>query len=71
MKYELGRCLLQERLRETGLSLGELAAQLRYKPERLADFMANQRVIPLKDAISIAASLGCGVNDLYELKSIP
>jgi plasmid maintenance system antidote protein VapI len=67
MKYELGRCLLSERLLKSGMTKEKLAQTLLYKPERLSDFMENKRVMPLKTAISIADTLGCDVNDLYEL----
>jgi plasmid maintenance system antidote protein VapI len=67
MKYELGRCLLSERLQDSGMSMEELAQALHYKPEKLSDFVENKRIMPLKSAISIADTLGCEVNDLYEL----
>ncbi|GLX70345.1 helix-turn-helix domain-containing protein [Paenibacillus glycanilyticus] len=67
MKFELGRCLLQERLMERGMSREALAGALLYKPERLADYMENKRLMPLKTAISIADTVGCAVNELYEL----
>ncbi|MBP1962079.1 helix-turn-helix domain-containing protein [Paenibacillus aceris] len=67
MKYELGRCLLSERLQDSGMTMLELALALHYKPERLYDFLENKRIMPLKSAISIADTLGCEVNDLYEL----
>ncbi|MCU6795525.1 helix-turn-helix transcriptional regulator [Paenibacillus sp. WQ 127069] len=70
MKFELGRCLLQERLNESDMTLEELSRQLRYKPERILDYIDNQRVMPLKTAISIANSVGCNVQDLYELRPI-
>jgi plasmid maintenance system antidote protein VapI len=67
MKFELGRCLLDERLHESGMTLEHIAQILHYRPERISDFMDNKRVMPLKMAISIAATVGCNVNDLYEL----
>lgn len=67
MKYELGRCLLDERLLEAGISKDELSRILRYKPERLSDFVENKRVMPLKTAISIADTIGCEARSLYEL----
>ncbi|MCM3629642.1 helix-turn-helix transcriptional regulator [Paenibacillus glycanilyticus] len=67
MKFDLGRCLLQERLEERGMSREALAKALLYKPERLADYIDNKRLMPLKTAISIAATVGCSVNELYEL----
>ncbi|MGG4480877.1 XRE family transcriptional regulator [Paenibacillus illinoisensis] len=67
MKFELGRCLLYERLVEAGKSAEWLAKELLFKPERVYDFMENKRVMPLKMAISIADSIGCDVRALYEL----
>lgn len=67
MKFELGRCLLKERLMESGKSAEWLAKELLFKPERVYDFMENKRVMPLKVAISIADSIGCDVHALYEL----
>ncbi|WP_145325448.1 XRE family transcriptional regulator [Paenibacillus xylanexedens] len=67
MKFELGRCLLNERLIENGKSAEWLAKELLFKPERIFDFIENKRVMPLKIAISIADSIGCDVRTLYEL----
>lgn len=67
MKYELGRCLLLERLNEYGKTKEQLTQALLYKPERLSDFMENKRVMPLQIAISVADTIGCDVRDLYEL----
>lgn len=67
MKIELGRCLLNEQLERYGMTQAELARRLRYKPERIADYIDNKRVMPLKTALSIADTIGCGVNELYEL----
>jgi len=71
LKFELGRCLLNERLMESGKSVESLARELPFKPERLYDFIENKRVMPLKVAISIADSIGCDVRALYELIPIP
>lgn len=71
MKFELGRCLLRERLVESGVTLDELSRTLQYKPERLSDFMDNKRVMPLKVALSIADTLRCDVTELYELHANP
>ena len=67
MKFELGRCLLNDRLMEAGKSVEWLAKDLLIKPERVIDFIENKRVMPLKVAITIADSIGCDVRDLYEL----
>lgn len=42
MKFELGRCLLNERLVESGKSAEWLAKDLLIKPERVYDFMENK-----------------------------
>ncbi|WP_166244850.1 helix-turn-helix domain-containing protein [Paenibacillus turpanensis] len=70
MKYDLGRCLLEERLQLAGMTKEQLAQALHYKPERLSDYMENKRVMPLKTAISIADTLRCDTRDLYELTVI-
>ncbi|MBD0383073.1 helix-turn-helix domain-containing protein [Paenibacillus sedimenti] len=70
MKDELGRCLLQERLDESGMNKEDLARVLKYKPEKLQDFMDNKRVMSLKAAIHIADAIGCDVKQLYEWKPI-
>jgi DNA-binding XRE family transcriptional regulator len=70
MKYELGHCLLEQRLHESVMTLNQLAQKLHYKPERIADFADNKRVMPLKMALSIAATIGCDVEQLYELTPI-
>ncbi|WP_337100426.1 helix-turn-helix domain-containing protein [Paenibacillus sp. YIM B09110] len=66
MKFELGRCLLQERLADHGMTLEQLAQALQYKRELLTDYMENKRVMPLKNAVAIARTIGCMVDDLYE-----
>ncbi|BBH20052.1 hypothetical protein Back11_13970 [Paenibacillus baekrokdamisoli] len=71
MKIELGRCLLHQRLHESGMTKEELARTLLFKPERLVDYMEGKRVMPLKTAISVADTIGCPVNDLYELIPLP
>ncbi|USB32793.1 XRE family transcriptional regulator [Paenibacillus sp. YPG26] len=67
MKFELGRCLLNERLMEAGKSAEWLARELLFKPERVYDYIENKRVMPLKVAISAADTIGCDVRALYEL----
>lgn len=67
MKYDLGRCLLHDRLHESGMTIAELAATLLYRQERLLDYMDNKRMMPLKTAITIADTIGCDVKNLYEL----
>ncbi|MDQ0062605.1 helix-turn-helix domain-containing protein [Paenibacillus harenae] len=70
MKFELGRCLLQERLVEYGITVEELMKALQYKRERIFDYIENKRMMPLAVAISVADTVGCTVNELYELTAI-
>lgn len=67
MKYELGRCLLQERLSECRMTVEELASAMSYRRERLTDYIGNVRIMPLRVALSIADTVGCDARDLYEL----
>jgi plasmid maintenance system antidote protein VapI len=69
MKFELGSCLLEQRLSECGLSRTQLADALMVRPERIGDYIDNKRIMPLKVAISIAATIKCDVPDLYELRT--
>ncbi|HTG68606.1 MAG TPA: helix-turn-helix transcriptional regulator [Candidatus Udaeobacter sp.] len=70
MKIELGHCLLEQRLAESGMSKEQLAAALLIRPERLVDYIDNKRIMPLKAAIAIADTIECNVRDLYELRSL-
>lgn len=70
MRIELGRCLLEQRLAECGMSKDQLAAALLIRPERLGDYIDNKRIMPLKAAITIADTIECNVRDLYELRSL-
>ncbi|WP_424767423.1 helix-turn-helix domain-containing protein [Paenibacillus sp. sgz302251] len=69
MKIELGRCLLEQRLIDCGMTKEQLAQALLVRPERIDDYMENKRVMPLKTAISIADSVKCDVRELYELQT--
>ncbi|WP_327204791.1 hypothetical protein [Paenibacillus sp. DMB20] len=43
MKFDLGRCLLHERLDEAGMTAAELSRKLKYKPERVSDYIENKK----------------------------
>lgn len=66
MKYELGPCLLNERMAEAGITIDQLAQSLMIRPERLTDFIGNKRVMSLKMAVAIADTVGCDVESLYK-----
>jgi len=66
MRLRIGKCLLQERLTDAGVTVSELAREMRVNPARLQDYMDNLRVMPLKTAASIAVTLSCNVLELYE-----
>ncbi|WP_338554282.1 helix-turn-helix transcriptional regulator [Paenibacillus sp. KS-LC4] len=70
MKFELGRCLLLERLAEADMTIVQLAEALHYKQARINDYIENKRMMPLKTAISIADTIECRVNELYELITV-
>ena len=67
MKFDLGRCLLNEVLMKAEMTTADLSRKLHYKPERLSDYIENKRVMPLKVALSIADTVGCRVDELYEM----
>jgi plasmid maintenance system antidote protein VapI len=54
-------------LADADMTMNEWEQILKYKPERISDFMKNKRIMPLSVALSIAHIIGCEVSHLYEL----
>ncbi|HZF64459.1 MAG TPA: helix-turn-helix transcriptional regulator [Chitinophagaceae bacterium] len=71
MAYKAIRCLLQQRLDETGLSQQELASILHMSRSQISDYATKRKMMGLETAVSIAAVLSCEVMDLYEWEEIP
>ncbi|SDX04439.1 helix-turn-helix transcriptional regulator [Paenibacillus sp. PDC88] len=66
MAYKPGRCLLTVRLRELRKSQTWLAEQTGILKSQISDYANNRRTMSLATAMTIAAAIGCYIDDLYE-----
>lgn len=66
MAYKPGRCLLTVRLREIRKSQNWLAEQTGILKSQISDYANNRRTMSLATAMTIAAAIGCYIDDLYE-----
>jgi transcriptional regulator with XRE-family HTH domain len=63
---DVGRCLLDKRLREHGMSRIDLAIKLDMSESQISDYVHNRRKMSLKTLINVALAIGCSPFDLYE-----
>lgn len=68
MRYKVGNCLINDRLKERHLTQAELAKKTGIPRQQINDFTSNRRVATLGNAKSIADVLKCRIEDLYEFK---
>lgn len=66
MNGGLGRCLLDQRIKEKGWDRNKLADVTGFNFRQLSLWATNERAMSLKNAIIIANALGCKVQALYE-----
>jgi DNA-binding XRE family transcriptional regulator len=64
--YKVGRCLLQQRLDELGMTQQELANKVHMPKQQISDYANNRVTMSLKNAKNIASALRCHIDDLYE-----
>jgi plasmid maintenance system antidote protein VapI len=64
--YKIGRCLLDERLRERGMTQVDLALKLNMSESQISDYVRNRKRMSLKTAVNSALAVGCSPFDLYE-----
>lgn len=62
----VGKCLLKQRLRESGLMQYELADRINQSPQMVNHYANNRKPMSLEIAVNIAKVLGCSVQELYE-----
>lgn len=67
MKYDLGDCLLYERLKEIGMTPQELADKLGWHVQQVSDYQAGRKRMSLATAISVADTIECDVRKIYKL----
>lgn len=66
MGYVPGRCLLQRRLREIGKKQQWLSEVTGMTRSQISDYANNRKLMSLLSAKTIAAAIGCHIDDLYE-----
>lgn len=64
--YTVGKCLLADRLRRTGISQQRLAELTGIRKTQISDYVHNRRVMNIRNAKTIATVLNCHIDDLYE-----
>lgn len=66
MVYKPGRCLLTKRLREIRRSQQWLSEITGIPKSSVSEYATNRRTMSLATAMTIAAVIGCYIDDLYE-----
>lgn len=67
LRYEVGRCLLVERLREAKMSQSQLAKKLGWNRQKISKYVTGEtKMMELNTATLIADTIGCSPKDLYE-----
>jgi DNA-binding XRE family transcriptional regulator len=64
--YDVGKCLLADRLLQARLSQQELAEKLGVTRQQINHYSTNRRTMTLPVAKNIAFILQCEIDDLYE-----
>lgn len=64
--YEVGKCLLSDRLLQTRMTQQELADRLGVTRQQINSYTNDRRVMTLAIAKNIAAILRCEIDDLYD-----
>lgn len=70
MRYEIGRCLIDARLREAGMTRKKLGDIIDMDRRQLSRYATNEAVMSLAIAFLIADTIGCNPRDLYELITV-
>ncbi|OMF00253.1 hypothetical protein BK124_11375 [Paenibacillus amylolyticus] len=66
MGYKPGRCLLTKRLREIKRSQQWLADVTGIPKSSISEYANKKRTMSIATAMTIAAAVGCYIDDLYE-----
>lgn len=70
MGYVPGRCLLKQRLKEIRKTQQWLAETTGLTKAQISDYANNRKVMSLPTAKTIAAAIGCHIDDLYEFRKV-
>ncbi|NEU27070.1 helix-turn-helix transcriptional regulator [Paenibacillus polymyxa] len=66
MVYKPGRCLLTQELKRIRRSQQWLSEETGIAKSQISEYANNKRQMSLATAMTIAAALGCYIDDLYE-----
>ncbi|WP_077621521.1 helix-turn-helix transcriptional regulator [Sediminibacillus massiliensis] len=66
MTYKVGRCLLRERLYESGMTQTQLANKLKITVQQINKYASGRQGMSLQVAKNIASILHCQMEELYE-----
>jgi transcriptional regulator with XRE-family HTH domain len=66
MAFKVGRCLLQKRLNQLGLTQQQLSDRINMPKQQVSDYATNRRRMSIETARTISSALKCKIEDLYE-----
>lgn len=64
--YDVGKCLLSDKLLQARMSQQELADKLGVTRQQINSYTTDRRIMSLPVAKNIATILHCEIDDLYE-----
>lgn len=68
--FEVGKCLLADRLKKSDLTQAELADITKIPKSQISEYVNNKHLMSLVTAKTIAHALNCNIEDLYQWKSV-
>jgi transcriptional regulator with XRE-family HTH domain len=66
MAYQIGKCLLSERLRQVGMSQAELARRLGIERQQVNKWVKGHQRMSLETSKNVATVLDLHIDDLFE-----
>ncbi|PLR93235.1 helix-turn-helix transcriptional regulator [Bacillus sp. T33-2] len=66
MAYQIGKCLLSERLRQAGMTQAQLAERLGVTRQQVSKWVRGQQRMTLESAKNVSVILDCYIEDLFE-----
>jgi transcriptional regulator with XRE-family HTH domain len=66
MRYDIGRCLIDDRLREAEMTRSQLADKIGMDRRQLSRYATKGAIMTFANAVLIADIIGCNPRDLYE-----
>lgn len=66
MAYQIGKCLLSERLRQVGMSQAELARRLGIDRQQVNKWVKGHQRMSVETSMNVATVLNLNIEDLFE-----